>query len=231
MLAGGFFYFLLGKKSTQQAAPQAPVQPPAAASAATPGPSASPAAASSTASKEFDKGIEMFDRYLLDCRRKEAAKELQKLTPSTPYEEAQVLLEKYPAHVAVAREVNEQGIVLLKNSGVLPLSTNGTILVSGNNAERRELSGGGSGHVTGYDTVTYAEEAVKRFGKDRVIVAAAPTDEQLKSASVVPRRRRAADSPDASLHRGGPQHDRNPAEFPLCLPSIIKSVLSNSRTT
>ncbi len=95
------------------------------------------------------------------------------------------MLEKFPAHVSVAREVNEQGIVLLKNSGMLPLSTNGTILVSGNNAERKELSGGGSGHVSGYDTITYAEEAVKRFGKDRVIVAAAPTDEQLKSASVV----------------------------------------------
>jgi len=95
------------------------------------------------------------------------------------------LLEKFPGHVAVAREVNEQGIVLLKNSGVLPLSANGTILVCGNNAERRELSGGGSGHVAGYDTVTYAEEAVKRLGNDRVIVAAAPTDEQLKAASVV----------------------------------------------
>jgi len=91
LLAGGVFYVLLGKKSTQQATPQTAVQPPAAASAATPGPSASPTAGSSAASKEFDKGIEMFDRYLLDCRRKEAAKELQKLNPSTPQEEAQVL--------------------------------------------------------------------------------------------------------------------------------------------
>ncbi|TSA29609.1 MAG: serine/threonine protein kinase [Verrucomicrobiaceae bacterium] len=89
LLAGGVFYFLVGKKPAQQAAPPTTSQPPVAVSA-TPSPAASPSPGSSTASKEFDKGIEMCDRYLLDCRRKEAAKELQKLTPSNPYEEAQL---------------------------------------------------------------------------------------------------------------------------------------------
>lgn len=91
LLVGGLFYFLLGKKSTQPPASPSAVQPSAAVSAATPGhSSATPSAGSSTSSKEFDKGIEMCDRYLLDCRRKEAAKELQKLTPTTPFEEAQL---------------------------------------------------------------------------------------------------------------------------------------------
>jgi len=107
----------------------------------------------------------------------EAAKRFQKTE----------LLEKFPEHVDIARRVNGEGIVLLKNNGILPLSADGkgTILICGNNAERRELSGGGSGHVAGYDLVTYAEEAVKRFGADRAVVCPSPTDEQLQSASAV----------------------------------------------
>jgi len=97
------------------------------------------------------------------------------------------MLRQFPGHVAIARKVNDEGIVLLQNNGVLPLPSDGagTILVCGNSAERRELSGGGSGHVAGYDLTTYAEEAVKRFGKERVLVNATPTDEQLRSASAV----------------------------------------------
>lgn len=97
------------------------------------------------------------------------------------------LLAKFPEHVDVARKVNEEGIVLLKNNGLLPLAADakGPILVCGNNAERRELSGGGSGHVAGYDLITYAEEAAKRLGSDRIIINATPTDEQLKAASSV----------------------------------------------
>lgn len=52
----------------------------------------------------------------------------------------------------VARKVNEQGIVLLQNNGILPLdaaSVKGAILVAGINANREELSARGSGHVEG----------------------------------------------------------------------------------
>ncbi len=85
LVVGAGAYFLLGKKPAPQVAAQPATQPAVAGSTASPSPTA---AASPASSKEFDKGIEMFDRYLLDCRRKEAAKELQKLTPTTPYEEA-----------------------------------------------------------------------------------------------------------------------------------------------
>lgn len=86
LLVGGLLYFVMGKKSVQQSDPPAAAQSPVAVAA----PSQEPGSGNSTVSKEFEKGIELCDRYLLDCRRKEAAKELQKLTPATPYELAQV---------------------------------------------------------------------------------------------------------------------------------------------
>jgi beta-glucosidase len=97
------------------------------------------------------------------------------------------LLEKFPEHVGIARKVNEGGIVLLKNNGLLPLSLDGAgpVVVCGNQARRRELAGGGSGHVSGYDLATYAEEAARRFGEARVVVDPAPTDELLRSAAAV----------------------------------------------
>jgi beta-glucosidase len=96
-------------------------------------------------------------------------------------------LEKFPAHVEVAQKVNEEGIVLLKNNGILPLGEkiDGPVLVSGNSANAKVLSGLGAARVEGYDAVSYEEEAIARLGKDRVTVAPDPTDEQIKSASVV----------------------------------------------
>lgn len=92
LLVGGFFYFFMGKKTAQQTSPAGATPTPVAvaSASATPAPSPSPSAANTAASRAFDKSIELCDRYLLDCRRKEAAKELQKLTPTTPEEEAKM---------------------------------------------------------------------------------------------------------------------------------------------
>lgn len=96
-------------------------------------------------------------------------------------------LAKFNEHTALARKVNEQSIVLLKNNGILPLKNipTGSVLVTGNFCEREELAGKGSGHVVGYDLITYAQEAMNRFGKECVIVERKPTDEQIKAASLV----------------------------------------------
>jgi beta-glucosidase len=86
-----------------------------------------------------------------------------------------------------ARRTNHEGIVLLKNSGLLPLAAKpaGTVLVTGNALKKAELSGGGSGHVTGYDLVTYLEACQKRWPGATIVEAAKPTDEQIGKADLV----------------------------------------------
>ena len=55
----------------------------------------------------------------------------------------------YAAHAEVARQVAAQGIVLLKNNGILPLSADTkSIVVIGGHADLGVLSGGGSSQVT-----------------------------------------------------------------------------------
>ena len=87
----------------------------------------------------------------------------------------------------VARRTNHEGIVLLKNGGILPLeaNTSGNVLVVGNFLKRTELSGTGSGHVVGYDLVTYLEACQKRLPKATIIEAEKPTDEQIAKANLV----------------------------------------------
>lgn len=49
--------------------------------------------------------------------------------------------------LAVALEVAERGMVLLKNDGILPLSTNQSVALSGDSAARPRFQGGGSAQV------------------------------------------------------------------------------------
>jgi beta-glucosidase len=57
----------------------------------------------------------------------------------------------YAAHAAVAQRIAEEGIVLLKNQGALPLAgAKRSILVVGGHADLGVLSGGGSSQVTPY---------------------------------------------------------------------------------
>lgn len=96
-------------------------------------------------------------------------------------------IDKYPSHQQLALKVNQNGIVLLKNSGVLPLKPDAKnkVLVTGNMSEILELSGGGSGHVQGYDRKSYLQLVQKTFGKDQVTFSDSPTDDQIRSATAV----------------------------------------------
>ena len=77
---------------------------------------------------------------------------------------------KLPQHKEVARQVNDEGIVLLKNNGILPMKQRpGRILVTGNDATRDELAGGGSGHVKGYDLKTYLDVVRAKYGASNVV--------------------------------------------------------------
>jgi beta-glucosidase len=93
--------------------------------------------------------------------------------------------EQFPAHVQCALETARQGIVLLKNDGVLPLekSDERTILVTGLFVD--DLArGGGSARVEGYDVATMRQALSETYG-GRVSFVAEPTDDQLRSAGTV----------------------------------------------
>lgn len=91
----------------------------------------------------------------------------------------------FPQHVEVALETARQGVVLLKNDGVLPLASEstGTILLTGTYAEK-EAMGGGAAEVEGYDKVSLRSALEAQFGS-RLIYRANPTDEERQTADYV----------------------------------------------
>ncbi|MEI9963181.1 MAG: glycoside hydrolase family 3 N-terminal domain-containing protein [Limisphaerales bacterium] len=96
-------------------------------------------------------------------------------------------LNKYPEHEKLARQVNAEGIILLANDGLLPIESNlkGKILVTGNAAQQKELGGGGSGHVIGYNLNTYLQAVQNLFGTNSVVYAENPTDADIRSAKMI----------------------------------------------
>lgn len=95
--------------------------------------------------------------------------------------------DRLPEHAALAQQVNEEGIVLLKNDGLLPFTgeEHGQILVCGTAATQEVLAGKGSGAVKGYDHVTYAQAVTAAFPNAVVTVVEAPTDRDIQAADIV----------------------------------------------
>ena len=71
-----------------------------------------------------------------------------------------------PEHVVAARKIAQEGIVLLKNNGILPLvpKDNMKILVVGENATRSLCAGGGSSELKPRDEVSPLRGIKERFG-------------------------------------------------------------------
>ena len=73
----------------------------------------------------------------------------------TPAQDTSIPLDN-PDSRSAALDIAREGIVLLKNDGALPLAKKSKVLVLGPNADRIP-TGGGSGFVTPYSTVSVAE--------------------------------------------------------------------------
>ena len=88
-----------------------------------------------------------------------------------------------PAHLEISYQTAAEGAVLLRNNGILPLSTDKKVLVVGKWLNSVPY-GGGAARVTGYDHKTLDMVLPEAFGAN-VTFAERPTLEQLKSAEVV----------------------------------------------
>ena len=97
------------------------------------------------------------------------------------------LLEKFPAHKQTGYDVAAEGIVLLRNNGILPLAEGRKILLTGRFTEQIPRTGGStssSAEVLGYDNVTLTAALREVYG-DAVRVVEKPSREELAAADVV----------------------------------------------
>lgn len=94
-------------------------------------------------------------------------------------------LSKFDEHTQVALQIAREGIVLLKNNGILPLNASDSysILVTGKYLDKMPM-GGGSAAVEGFDIVTLRMALEDAFG-DNVNFIESPTKKQLTNADVV----------------------------------------------
>ena len=72
------------------------------------------------------------------------------------------------AHIAAGRAVADEGIVLLKNDNVLPLSADKNILVVGENAIKQMTVGGGSSSLKAKYEISPLQGITERAGADHV---------------------------------------------------------------
>lgn len=77
-----------------------------------------------------------------------------------------------PAHRALIRKAGAEGMVLLKNDGLLPLAEpQGKIAVIGPNAKVAQIMGGGSSQLNPHYRVSPWEGLVNRYGAERLAYA------------------------------------------------------------
>lgn len=91
--------------------------------------------------------------------------------------------ERIPEHVKTARKVAREGIVLLKNNGILPLSGGKKILLTGKFIDEVPR-GKGSSIVTGYNNTLLGRELAGIYGDD-LLVCKNPGLEEIRKAEVV----------------------------------------------
>jgi beta-glucosidase len=114
------------------------------------------------------------------------------------------------AHLAVARQVAEEGIVLLKNEGnTLPLDAAKlkTIAVIGENATRLHAHGGDSSGIKAFYEINPLDGIVKRAG-EKVNVIFSEGYRKDGGADLTERAVAAAKSADAVIYIGGLNHDK-----------------------
>jgi beta-glucosidase len=89
------------------------------------------------------------------------------------------------AHHALARKVAAEGMVLLKNNGVLPLKDPQTMAVIGRSAKEPHFEGGGSSHVNAIQVTVPFDELQAQAGKARLTYAEGyPADDSFQPGMI-----------------------------------------------
>jgi beta-glucosidase len=135
----------------------------------------------------------------------------------------------FEAHHEEARKIADESMVLLKNSGILPLNKTSKIAFIGAFAEKPRFQGGGSSHVNSYK-VTSSVEAASAYNvtySQGFITKKDEVDEDLLKEAV----KSASEAETAVLFLGIPDglesegFDRDTLDLPACQNRLVSEVL------
>ena len=104
-----------------------------------------------------------------------------------------------PEHRALARRAAADGMVLLRNDGILPLDRTGSVALIGHGAASTALQGGGSAHLRPRHSSTVLDAFTARWTGD---VGHAPGVDLSRSAPTLPREWIGPDGVSAELFEG-----------------------------
>jgi len=131
--------------------------------------------------KEIEAGlllIEDIDRMVLSSLRTFYAMGSFDRVTKTPFTEAD-----YLQHEEVALNVAREGMVLLENNGILPISNKTRILATGYFLDQHAF-GSGAANVAGYNVVKLSDALNIEFGVN-ISIEKKPSEDQIKSAEVI----------------------------------------------
>lgn len=103
------------------------------------------------------------------------------------------------SHHALARKIASEGVVLLKNEGILPLSGQEQIAVIGHAAKEPHYQGGGSSHINPIRLDIPLDEIIKHAGDTRVTYAQGYTGDDVFDQSLIDEAVEVAKSVDVAL--------------------------------
>jgi beta-glucosidase len=135
------------------------------------------------------------------------------------------------AHHQLAQKIASEGIVLLKNNGILPLKGQEQIAVIGHSAKDAYFQGGGSSHVNPTRLDSPFTELHKRSGNAELVYVEGYSDKGVSSPALIDEAVKAAKSSDVTLlyislptTKESEGYDRKDIDFTEGQITLIKAV-------
>jgi len=141
-------------------------------------------------------------------------------------------------HHALARKVATEGMVLLKNNGILPLKDQQNIAVIGRAAKEAYYQGGGSSHINPTQVDSPFEELQKMAGSARLVYAEGYHKDETVDPALIDEAVKSARSADVALlyislpaSKESEGYDRPDLDLTQQQVTLIKAVTANQRNT